>query len=272
MKPPPEDIPEPEDWLITYADAITLLMAFMVMLLTFSEYDVPAFEEAAAAIQSNLTGRDATSPIQLLRIDVQDVVYNMQADQVVKVETDDKGIVIELSSSAFYLPGSADIRDEAVPVLEKLSQTLLAPRYQLYTIEVEGHTDDDPINTAQFPSNWELSAVRASRIVRFFVGQGLEAIRMKASGYAETKPKVPNADSQGNPIPENKVANRRVAIRIYPMSLDERKAYEEEMRIRDQKEAAMKAAGAKQAPEGIPPGTPATPAPETAPRAAPAGR
>lgn len=272
MEAPPEDIPEPEDWLITYADAITLLMAFMVMLLTFSEYDVPAFEEAAAAIQSNLTGRDATSPIQLLRIDVQDVVYNMQADQVVKVATDNKGIVIELSSSAFYLPGSADIRDEAVPVLEKLSQTLLAPRYQLYTIEIEGHTDDDPINTAQFPSNWELSAVRASRIVRFFVGQGLEAIRMKASGYAETKPKVPNADLQGNPIPENKVANRRVAIRIYPMALDEKKAYEEEMRIREQREAATKTAGAKQTPEGIPPATPAMPAPETAPRAAPANR
>ncbi len=273
MEPPPEDIPEPEDWLITYADAITLLMAFMVMLLTFSEYDVPAFEKAAAAIQSNLTGRDTTSPIQLLRIDVQDVVYNMQADQVVKVETDDKGIVIELSSAAFYLPGSAEIRDEAVPVLEKLSQTLLAPRYQLYTIEIEGHTDDDPINTAQFPSNWELSAVRASRIVRFFVGQDLEAIRMKASGYAETRPKVPNTDLQGNPIPENKIANRRVVIRIYPMSLDEKKNYEEEMRIRDQKEeAATKAAGAKQTPAGIPPGTPATPGLEIAPRAAPANQ
>ena len=261
----PPEVEEKEDWLITYADAITLLMAFMVMLLTFTKYDVPAFEEAAAAIQSNLTGRDATSPIQLLRIDVQDVVYNMQADQVVKVETDDKGIVIELSSSAFYLPGSAEIRDEAAPVLEKLSQTLLAPRYQLYTIEVEGHTDDDPINTAQFPSNWELSTGRASRIVRFFADLGLETIRMKASGYAETKPKLPNADPQGNPIPENKVANRRVAIRIYPMNLDEKKVYEEEMRIRDQKEAATKAAGAEQTQQGIPPGTPVTPALEIAP-------
>ncbi len=164
----PPEIEEKEDWLITYADAITLLMAFMVMLLTFSEYDVPAFEEAAAAIQSNLTGKDATSPIQLLRIDVQDVVFNMQADQVVKVETDGKGIVIELSSSAFYKPGSAEFRDEAIPVLEKLSATLLAPRYQTYAVEVGGHTDDIPINTAAFPSNWELSAGRATRVVRFF--------------------------------------------------------------------------------------------------------
>lgn len=200
----PPEIEEKEDWLITYADAITLLMAFMVMLLTFSEYDVPAFEEAAAAIKSNLTGRDATSPIQLLKIDVQDVVYNMQADQVVKVEIDGKGVIIELSSSAFYKPGSAEIRDEAVPVLEKMSQTLLAPRYQKYILEIEGHTDDDPINTPQFPSNWELSAGRATRIVRFFIAQGMEAVRMKATGYADIKPKAPNQDVQGNPIPENK--------------------------------------------------------------------
>jgi len=232
---------EEEDWLITYADAITLLMAFFVMLLTFAEYDIPAFEEAAAAIKSNLTGRDATSPIQLLRIDVQDVVYNMQADQVVKVETDDKGIVIELSSSAFYLPGSADIRDEALPVLEKISETLLAPRYQFYTIEVEGHTDDDPINTPQFPSNWELSAVRATKIVRFFAGKGLEPIRMKASGYADTRPKAPHKDDLGQPIPENKVLNRRVSIRVYPMSLARQKAYEQAMRIIEQRKAAMKA-------------------------------
>ncbi len=280
--PPKTFEDEQEDWLITYADAITLLMAFFVMLLTFAEYDIPAFEEAAAAIKSNLTGRDATSPIQLLRIDVQDVVYNMQADQVVKVTTDDKGIVIELSSSAFYLPGSAKIRDEAAPVLEKLSQTLLSPRYQLYTIEVEGHTDDDPINTPQFPSNWELSALRATKIVRFFAGQGLEAIRMKASGFAETKPKVPNNDEQGNPIPDNKAENRRVAIRIYPMSLAVRKVYEAEMRVIDERKAALKAAAgqpaagqpaggqpktepAQPAPEGIPPGTPAIQTPESAP-------
>ena len=91
-----EEVEEKEDWLVTYADAITLLMAFMVMLLTFAEYDMPAFETTANAIKNNLTGQDSTSPTQLLRIDVQDVVYNMQADQVVKVETDKKGIVIEL--------------------------------------------------------------------------------------------------------------------------------------------------------------------------------
>ena len=260
MDPPPEDVEEKEDWLITYADAITLLMAIMVMLLTFSEYDVPAFEEAAAAIKSNLSGREATSPIQLLRIDVQDVVYNMQADQVVKVETDNKGIVIELSSSAFYKPGSADLREEALPVLEKMAQTLLAPRYQTYVLEIEGHTDDIPINTPQFPSNWELSAMRATQVVRLLISQGMESIRLKATGYADTQPKAPNKDAEGNPVPDNQALNRRVVIRIYPMSLAQREAFWQKMA---EKERENEASAAQQ------PATPETPAATPAP--APAG-
>ena len=83
--PPKEFEEDKEDWLTTYADAITLLMAFFVMLLSFTKYDIPAFDEAAAAIKTNIGKQQATSPIQLLKIEVQDLVYNMQADQVVKV-------------------------------------------------------------------------------------------------------------------------------------------------------------------------------------------
>jgi len=248
-KPIVEEEPD-EAWLITYADAITLLMAFFVMLLTFAKYDIPAFEEAAAAIKSNLTGREATSPIQLLRIDVQDVVFNMQADQVVKVETDGKGVVIELSSSAFYKPGSADFRDEAIPVLEKLSATLQAPRYQTYVVEVEGHTDDIPINTATFPSNWELSAARATRVVRFFQTQEMEPGRMLATGYADNRPKAPNLDPQGNPVPENRAKNRRVSVRVYPMSVAMKDAFLQQMadnkRLMEIQAAGEKAPEAKQ--------------------------
>ena len=266
MDPPPEEVEEKEDWLITYADAITLLMAFMVMLLTFSKYDIPAFEEAAAAIQSNLSGRESTSPIQLLRIDVQDVVYNMQADQVVKVDTDDKGIIIELSSSAFYKPGSADLREEALPVLEKMAQTLLAPRYQTYAIEIEGHTDDIPIDTPQFPSNWELSAMRATQVVRLLISQGMESVRLKATGYADTQPKAPNEDAEGNPVPDNQALNRRVVIRIYPMSLPEREVFFQKLADKErEKEASAAGQPATLAPAPATPETPAaTPAPAPA--------
>ena len=210
MEPPPPEVEEKEDWLITYADAITLLMAFMVMLLTFSEYDLPAFEEAAAAIESNLTGREATSPTQLLKIDVQDVVFNMQADQVVKVETDTKGVVIELSSSAFYKPGTAEMREQAIPVLEKMVQTLLAPRYEAYHIDVEGHTDDVPINTEKFPSNWELSTARAASVAEHLEKLGIPGKRLQIVGFAHYRPRF------YNDTPYKRSLNRRIHMLLLP--------------------------------------------------------
>ena len=217
-----EEVEEAEEWLVTYADAIALLMAFFVMLLNFSKYDVPAFQEAMTEIQNAVGHKDTLSPTELMKVDIEDVVYNMQAEEAIEVGTDDKGIVMELASSAFYKPGSADIRPQAIPVLQELARTLIAPRYMTYVVEVEGHSDDDPISTRRFPSNWELSAGRATRVVRFFIEQGMDMRRLKAAGFAESRPKVPNRKADGTPIPENQATNRRVLIRVYPMSLEER--------------------------------------------------
>ncbi len=219
-----EDAPPDESWMTTYADAITLLMAFFVMLLNFSKIDIPKFEEAAAGIANEIGmgQKEQASPISIMKFDMQDVVYEMQADEVVEVETDDKGITIELASSAFYKPGSADLRHQALPVLKTMADMFKSPKYKYYNIEIEGHTDDDPISTARYPSNWELSAGRASGVVRYFISQGIDMERMKAIGYAETQPKLPNRDADGNPIKENQSENRRVIMRIYPMDLDER--------------------------------------------------
>lgn len=217
-----EEPEEAEEWLTTYADAITLLMAFFVMLASFSKIDLPLFEQVAAGIKNELGKRDTQSPISLLKIDVQDVVYEMQADQAVNVETTDKGISIELSSAAFYKAGSAEIRDEALPVMDKIAETLNGPRYQLYNVDVEGHTDDIPIHTPRFPSNWELSSARATTVVRFLIDKGIDPERLKATGFAETRPKAPNRDEEGKPIKENQAANRRVTLEVYPMSLAER--------------------------------------------------
>ncbi len=267
--PPKEFEEDKEDWLTTYADAITLLMAFFVMLLSFTKYDIPALEEAAAAFKVTIGKQDqATSPIQLLKLDVQDVVYNMQADQVVTIDKDDKGLVIDLASSAFYQPGSAEIREEAAPVLVKISQTLNAPRYLPYHVDVEGHTDDDPISTERFPSNWELSAVRATRVVRFFADQGVDVVRMKATGFAETQPKAPNRDAEGRPVKENQAKNRRVTVRVYPMQKEQREAFllMVELRNKRQQGAAGQPAAAV---GGQPAGATVAPAPAAAQPAQP---
>ncbi len=255
-----EEPEEAEEWLTTYADAITLLMAFFVMLASFSKIDLPMFEQVAAGIKNELGKRDTQSPISLLKIDVQDVVYEMQADQAVNVETTDKGISIELSSSAFYKAGSAEIRDEALPVMDKIAQTLNGQRYQLYNVDVEGHTDDIPINTPRFPSNWELSSARATTVVRFLIDKGLDPERLKATGFAETRPKAENRDAEGKPIKENQSTNRRVALEVYPMSLAERAkslARIERRKRAEEKEKEEKAKQEKDEKEkATPPGAP----------------
>lgn len=223
---------ESEDWITTFADAITLLMAFFVMMLTFAEFDMPAYEEAVAAMKENIGGRDEPSKTQQLKLDAEDVVFEMQADQVMSVSQDKKGVVIELSSNAFFKPGSAEFREAAIPVLEKMAQTLDAPKYQFYNIEIEGHTDDDPISSQRFPSNWELAAVRASGVVRFMIGQKLDPIRFRVVSFGETQPKVPNRDEAGKPIKENQATNRRINMRLSPMSLDDRARYSKKAELK----------------------------------------
>jgi chemotaxis protein MotB len=91
---------------------------------------------------------------------------------------------------------------------------LKSANFQDYSITVEGHTDDVPIETNLFPSNWELSTARAASVVRALVANGIPAAKLRAAGYADIMPKAPNRDGAGRPIPENQAQNRRVVIKL----------------------------------------------------------
>ena len=206
---------EDESWLLTYADAITLLMAFFVMILNFAEYDMPAFEAASAAIKEELGGQtDVFQPINLLSFKLEDEVAEMDMENAVSVDMDDDGIVLEFASSALYDSGSATVKKSAQPLLEGIASTLAQKSYRGYEIHVEGHTDDIPIATRKFPSNWKLSASRAINVVRFMISKGLEPDRFKATGLADVQPKLPNRDYNGDPLPENQAANRRIVVHL----------------------------------------------------------
>lgn len=231
--PPPVEEPVDESWLATYADAITLLMAFFVMLLTFAEFDIPAYEEAAAAIASNVAGKEQqATTTQELKIELEDIVFDMSADQVMEVSQDSRGITIEMRSGAFFKPGSAELRKAAIPVLEKMGVMLAAPKFACFNINVEGHTDDVPIKTAVFPSNWELSSARAARVTRFFISEKLQPFRFRAIGFADTDPKVPNRDLEGKPIKENQATNRRIQLRVERMNVEQQKRCDESANLK----------------------------------------
>lgn len=205
-----------DDWVTTFADMATLLLAFFVLLAAISKVDPVLFEQVKAGMAKGIGNREIETPIQALRTDITSAVEMMQLDDSVSIGMDQQGMVIEFASAAFYDPDQAELRPAAIPAFQRIANTLEAPKYHNFQIEVQGHTDDTPVNSDRFPSNWELSSARASGVVRLFVEEGLEPERMKAIGFADTAPKVPNTGPDGTPLPNNREINRRVTVRVSP--------------------------------------------------------
>ena len=231
-----------ERWLVSYADFITLLFAFFVVLFASSQSDKKKQIKLAEAMQTAFTPMAAfqahsptpaltdggsisisTTPVPiqppLPTIDqsaaasaaIQEHLNKALATQPaatqlpagsITMHTDDQGLVISLHDAGFFPSGSAEIRPEALPTLERIAASLPAGQ-----LRIEGHTDNLPIHTAQFASNWELSTARASRIARLLLEYGnTNPADLSASGYAEFHPVASNA------TPEGRLQNRRVDI------------------------------------------------------------
>lgn len=229
MTPPPplvEDV-EDEDWLITYADAITLLLAFFVMLVSFSKIDMALFDQVTSGIKQEIgVGKDKTaSTMQSVKAAMETAAFEVNMEQVVDVQKDERGVAIEMASASFFKPGTAEIMPQALPLIVRWAKTLSREKFKFFYIEVEGHTDDVPIHTAKFPSNWELSAVRAAAVARAMIANGVHAFQIKVTGFGSSHPKVPNRNRFGEPIKANQAKNRRVIIRLVPMSKKEKEGF-----------------------------------------------
>jgi chemotaxis protein MotB len=142
---------------------------------------------------------------------LQAVISKDKLEDKVKVRSDERGIVVSVVTDKFLFDkGQASIRPQFDYVLDDISTPLRAVPNQ---IRVEGYTDDLPICTAQFPSNWELSTMRATVVLRYFLNhKELPEDRMSVAGYADTRPVVPN-DSE-----EDRAHNRRVEIVVLKSS------------------------------------------------------
>ena len=215
-------------WLLTYADMITLLMAFFIMMYSMSVLNLAKFREAAISIRSGFggitpgqgasilgsTGLMSARPSPIAgdstgiawRI-VKPVQRLIRENRVIrdnaKIYADHRGLVLSLASdNVLFAPGSAEIRREARPVLIKIAQLLRSVPNE---VRVEGHTCNLPTRSVSYPSNWELSTARATNVVRYLISTGkLSPSRMSAAGFADTRPVVPN-DRE-----ERRRLNRRV--------------------------------------------------------------
>lgn len=217
LKPRKRDAGEEgiDDWLMTYADAITLLMAFFVVLFALSDPNPQQFTKLAEQLRlEGFSKVEVESEAKELKEQLQLMLEDSGFDQFASISETPQFISLELASTSFFEPGSARFTPNALPLLEQLAQNLQRFEKSNAAIVVEGHTDDTPIQTAQFPSNWELSAARAGNLVRFLIAKGIPARKLSISAYADTQPKAANRDPAGNPIPANQELNRRVVVKL----------------------------------------------------------
>jgi chemotaxis protein MotB len=227
-----------ERWLVSYADFITLLFAFFVVMYALSTVNegkyrilsdsmvsafrnveinsvsqIPVVVPPIAMVQKqNATSKvqDAVKQKQRDKMrnvakDIMDVMAPLIAQGKVRVIETSRGVTIEINDSILFSPGQALLQAPLVKAMGAIAD-VLAPTD--FPITIEGHTDNVPIKTLQFPSNWELSAVRATTVLRLFADAGVAAERLTAIGYADTRPVEPNVLADG------RARNRRVTILI----------------------------------------------------------
>lgn len=231
-------------WMVTYGDMVTLLLTFFILLFTFSSIDVKRFQEVMSAVQHSFMGRtgilmgsvgiegeegqrldnfemsaeellaamgeqeaavlEMMAQLEQTYEEVKSFLQEAGLEDDVQLRLEERGIVLELPERILFDTGEAVIKPDFYPILDLLSTLLAKVPNQII---VEGHTDNIPIKTFLFPSNWELSVARAVSVARYLVEvRDLPPRRFVATGYGEYHP------LDTNETPEGRARNRRVSI------------------------------------------------------------
>ncbi len=234
-----------ERWMVSYADFITLLFAFFVVMYGISSVNESKYKVFSISVNKAFGTEAANKESGTQQLTEDEIYFKALVDRrnarlaekqrkldehmkklndnlnakmsgfvqngLMSVTQTSRGVMLDINASMLFRPGEAELQDEAVSTLAEVA-TILAE--QKMPIEVDGHTDNLPISTLQFPSNWELSSARASSVVRLFIEQGIDAKLLKATGFADNFPVLPNDTLEG------RARNRRVAITVLAPELE----------------------------------------------------
>jgi chemotaxis protein MotB len=250
-----DDDSHTDRWLVSYADFITLMFAFFVVMYSVSTVNETKYKMVSDSIKfalslpttpaSPIISNDAqpasltsTMPPPLylnkvlvdkhtaqlgvqqrkieehmkkLALDLNTAMDPMIKQNNVRINLTKRGVVVDISASTLFSTGEAALHSDSLSLLRSVADILSK---EDMPVEVEGHTDDIPIATAKFPSNWELSSVRASSVVRILIDNGVPEKNLSVVGLAANQPLLPNTNA------ENRARNRRVTITIASPNLD----------------------------------------------------
>lgn len=202
------------NWLVSYADMMTLLFGFFVLMYSFSRIDETKFEIIRKDVARYFGGQVKVNPtVKKIEEELNNVIVQSGLDKQLSLVARDSEIELRFNGTLNFISGTAQLTNDSAFVLNKLIDSIKRT-VRADAVTVEGHTDDEPISSSTFPSNWELSSARASTVVREFEKYGFDPARLTAKGYGSSRPILPNRDSKGNPIKENQETNRRVIVTV----------------------------------------------------------
>jgi chemotaxis protein MotB len=224
-----------EPWMATFADMVTLLMVFFVLFYSVEKDNTEKFK-SAIDMMVEAEGPDGLGKIMQV-MDSTKIMKNLkEMSQAAKeAKTDDtveEKVVLRVPGLNLFKPGGAQLTPEARPVLDEIVK--IVKKKGDHKIFIQGHTDDVPIHTKKFESNWELSAVRATSVLRYFYDKGIDPENLTATGYADTFPMVPNNTKEG------RAKNRRIEFVLEKIPDEAAIKAREEKAKKERKEKARK--------------------------------
>lgn len=204
-------------WLISYADLVTLLFALFVVLYAAADHEraqrvahaiAMQFGESRTSTLTSAPGGNGVLPAADSLAKTHAAIErafaaNRLLSARARITNSERGLVVSLAEAGFFAPGEAAVRDDALALVDALADAL---RESNMPLRVEGHTDSIPISSTRYPSNWELSAARASSVLARLVARGLPPARLSVAGYAAERPVADNS------TPEGRALNRRVDL------------------------------------------------------------
>lgn len=221
------------EWLNTYADMVTLLLTFFILMFSMSTMDAQKFEALANAFKSVLSGESGStvfentlsdgmentsgaeaeismekphnSEYEKIYSEVEELIDENNLQEVAQVKEDNRGVIIELKDKILFDSGKSEIKESSIPVLDKIYEVIeKLPN----TIEIQGHTDNIPISNSSYKDNFSLSGARAYSVLDYYRNKGIPGGRLNYRGMGEFSPIAPNDTD------ENRSMNRRVNILI----------------------------------------------------------
>ncbi|MCB9060682.1 MAG: OmpA family protein [Halobacteriovoraceae bacterium] len=219
-----EEEEEGELWLLSYADMMTLVACFFILMMAFAHYDPVGFTEKTKVVAQHFNKDKFKNSMTKMDELTEEIAKHPKMKDMTKITVHDSEVIINFSSTVLFEDGGWTLTPEVSLLLDSMID-IIKTLNENYQIIVEGHSDNGPIpKNIPFKSHWALAGARAASVIERFEYFGFDPKNLRAVSHGDTRPVLPNTDKKGLPLEENIRMNRRVVIKVIkPLKKTEKK-------------------------------------------------